>query len=394
MLTRIRSFSGLQRALILSGFLVNVINFSVYPYMAVLLRERMGIGMDQVGVILGVATFLQFAGSLPGAALAERLGLQRSLMIAMALETLGSLGFLAGGAWPVVTVAALLLRSSATALYSPAVRGYTVLGASAEQRPRLVSASYAAGNFGIALGPVVGSQFIHDPSGMFAAVAVLHAVMAVGHALLPRDRSRDGEAIEPLQRALHGLAVLPFAVTALTLYLHMHFYQYLSSYSEGRVPTVFYGSVMAAYSLGLVVMQPLFAERVGRMRYATAMTVGFGGLAVGMVAFSVGRELTIAAGAIAISAGNSVLFLKNVLEALARTERSSTIVFGHQRLAEGVGSFLTGLVGGGVYSAFERSGHLPGFWLAIAAECVLLPPVVLLLDGKLRRPEPELAGSR
>jgi MFS family permease len=394
MFTRIRSFTGLQRALILSGFLVNVINFSVYPYMAVLLRERMGIGMEQVGVILGVATFVQFAGSLPCAALAERLGLQRSLMIAMAMETVGSVGFLAGGAWPALTVAALLLRSSATALYSPAVRGYTVLGASPDQRPRLVSASYAAGNLGIALGPVVGSSFIHDPGGMFAAVAVLHAAMTIGHAVLPRDGGRDGDAIEPLQRALHGLAALPFAVTALTLYLHMHFYQYLSSYSEGRVPAVFYGSVMTAYSLGLVVMQPLFAEWVERMRYAAAITVGFGGLAVGMVAFSVGQELTIAAGAIAISAGNSVLFLKNVLEALARTKRSSTIVFGHQRLAEGVGAFLSGLVGGGVYSVFERSGHLPRFWLAIAAECVLLPTAVLLLDGKLRRPDPELAGSR
>ncbi|MFC4589899.1 MFS transporter [Sphaerisporangium corydalis] len=388
----VRSFTGAQYALLGSGFLVNLISFSVYPYLAVLLRDRMSLGMDQVGVVLGLATFVQFAGGLPGAALAERIGLRRCLVIAMVAQTIGSVGFLAGGTWPAVTVAALFLRSAATALYSPSVRGYMVHGASPDERPRLVSASYATGNVGIAVGPMAGALFIHDPGGMFAAATVLHAAMAIGHAFLPRDRRDDLEVIEPLHRALRGLAVLPFVVTALTIYLHMHFYQYLSSYAEGRVSAVFFGSAMMGYSLVLAVMQPLLARRVERMRYAHAMALGFGGLAVGMIAFTGGGEITIAAGILAIGAGNSVLFLKNVLEALARAKRSPTVVFGHQRLAEGVGAFLSGIVGGGVYRLFETAGNLPGFWLAIAAQCLLLPAIVFVVGRRPRRPVSGPAG--
>ncbi|MBT2207696.1 MFS transporter [Actinomadura sp. NEAU-AAG7] len=381
-----RSFTGVQTALLGSGLLVNLISFSVYPYLAVLLRDRMGLGMDQVGVVLGLATLVQFAGGLPGAALAERLGLQRSLLLAMALQTLGSLGFLAGGAWPAVTIAALFLRSAATALYSPSVRGYVVHGAGPDERPRLVSASYATGNVGVALGPVVGAVFIHDPGGMFAVAVALHAALMIAHALLPREARDDREVIEPLRRALGGLAALPFAVTALTIYLHMNFYQYLSSYAEGRVPTMFYGSAMMGYSLLLVVLQPLITGRVERMRYEYAMALGFGGLAAGALAFTGGNEISIAAGIAVIAAGNSVLFLKNVLEALARTPRSPAVVFGHQRLAEGTGASLSGLVGGGTYQAFESADLLPGFWAAVAAQCLLLPAVVLVLHRRLRRP--------
>ncbi|MEU5369003.1 MFS transporter [Streptomyces sp. NPDC005951] len=392
-LSGVRSFTGTQRALLASGLLVNLISFSVYPYLAVLLRDRMSLSMSQVGVVLGLATFVQFAGGVPGAALAERIGFQRCLLIAMVLQTLGSLGFVIGGTWPTVTIAALFLRSAATALYSPSVRGYTVHGASDEERPRLVAASYATGNVGVALGPVVGSVFIHDPGGMFVAAAVLHALMMIGHVLLPREHREASEVIEPLRRALRGLAVLPFAVTALTLYLHMHFYQYLSSYADGRVPTLFYGAAMMGYSLVLAVIQPLIADRVEQMRYTHAMALGFGGLAVGMVAFTAGNEAMFAVGILAIGAGNSVLLLKNVLEALARSKRSPAVVFSHQRLAEGVGAALSGLVGGGLYYQFETAGHLPAFWLAVAVQCVLIPPVLLLAYRRFRRPQRERAGS-
>ncbi|MFJ9319943.1 MFS transporter [Streptomyces globisporus] len=392
-LSGVRSFTGTQRALLGSGFLVNLISFSVYPYLAILLRDRMSLSMGQVGIVLGLATFVQFAGGVPGAALAERIGFQRCLLISMVLQTLGSLGFLVGGAWPAVTIAALFLRSAATALYSPSVRGYTVHGASETERPRLVAASYATGNVGVALGPVVGSLFIREPGGMFVAATVLHALMMVGHVFLPRESRDEHEVVEPLRRALSGLAVLPFAVTALTLYLHMHFYQYLSSYAENRVPTVFYGAAMMGYSLVLAVLQPLIADRVEQMRYTRAMALGFGGLAVGMIAFTGGNEAAFVIGILAIGAGNSVLLLKNVLEALARSKRSPAVVFSHQRLAEGIGAFLSGLVGGGLYYQFETAGQLPGFWVVVAAQCVLIPPALLLVHRRFRRPQRERTGS-
>jgi MFS family permease len=248
-----------------------------------------------------------------------------------------------------------------------------------------VSAGNAASSLGVAVGPVVGALFLHEPSRLFAVNTVLYAVLAVGHLFLRRERpAEDGRAVEPFRRVLHGLAVLPFAVTVLTHYLYMQFYQYLSVFTEGRLPTAAYGVIMMGYSLGLVVVQPLVARRVGAVRYPVAMAIGFSCMAFGMAAFAGGTPATIAAGVAAMSVGNAVLFLKNDLEALAGASRSATVTFGQQRLAAGVGSLLSGVVGGSVYGLFERADLLPGFWLAVAAQCVLLP-LGLVVGRRVRR---------
>ncbi|MFY1692884.1 MFS transporter [Plantactinospora sp. WMMB782] len=369
------------------GLLLNVSSFSVYPYLAVLLRDRMGVGMAQVGVVLGVATLVQFASAPLSAVLAERIGLQRALRGAMVLYSLGGGAFLLGAGTPMFTIAGLFLISSGGSLYSPAYRSYLIHGADPEQRPRLVSAGNAASNLGVALGPVLGALLIRHPGSLFAVVTVVYVILGVWHFLLPRERVvEDVPPVEPYNRMLHGIAVLPFVVTALSIYLYMQFYQYLSSYAEGRVPALFYGAAMMGYSLGLVLVQPLVAQRVERMSYPAAMMLGFGCLATGMVAFAGGDMFTIGAGVAAISVGNAVLLLKNDLMALAGSKRSATVVFGQQRLAVGVGSFLSGVVGGTVYESFEQAGRLPGFWLAVAAQCILLPPLVLAVARRRSRP--------
>lgn len=381
-----RSFTGAQLTVLVGGFLVNVGSFSVYPYLAILLRERMGVGMEQVGIVLGAATLVQFASAPFTAALAERLGLRRSLIVALTLYSLGGVAFLVGGHSAPLTIAGLFCIAGGGSLYSPAYRSYLVHDVEAERRPRLVSAGNAAGNLGIAVGPVVGALFVHRPGGTFAVVTALYAIVTIGHLFLrPERRVAEAPAVEPFRRMLHGMAVLPFAVTALTYYLDMQFYQYLSAYAEGRVPAAFYGLVMMGYALGQVAVQPLVADRVGRAGYPAVMAIGFGGFAIGMVAFAAGHPVAIAAGVAALSLSGAVLFLKNDLAALAGSRRSATVTFGQQRLAVGLGASLSGVLGGNVYGRFEDAGNLPWFWLAVAAQCVLLPPLLLAVAGRLRR---------
>ncbi|WP_110945715.1 MFS transporter [Streptomyces avicenniae] len=375
-----------QVALLVGGFLVNIGTFAVYPYLAVLLRDRLGVGMAGVGVVLGVATLAQFASAPFTAAFAERAGLRRTLVLATCLYCLGALTYLVAAGAPALTVLALLLSCGAGALYSPAYRGYLVQSATAAQRPRLVSAGSAAGNLGIAVGPVVGALFRDDPGPLFALNTGLYAVLTVGHRLLRRERTAaEGTAVEPFRRVLRGLARVPFAVTVLTHYLYMQFYQYLALYTEDRLPAAVLGLVMTGYSLGLALLQPLLARRIGEVTYTAAIGVGFACMAVGMTAFAAGRPVAVAAGAVAMSAGTAVLFLKNDLEALARSRRSVTVTFGQQRLAVGVGALLSGVVGGALYGAFEQAGWLPGFWLAVAAQCAVLPPLALLVARGARR---------
>ncbi|GAA3045343.1 MFS transporter [Actinokineospora globicatena] len=372
-----RVFSGSSASLLVGGFLVNVGTFAVYPYLAVVLRDRLGVGMAEVGVVLGAAMLVQFASAPVTAAVAERIGLKRALTGATVLYALGAVAYLTG---PVVL--GLFLSCGAGALYSPAYRGYLAHSATPEQRPRLVSAGNAASNLGIAVGPVVGAVFLHDPTRLFSMTSVLYATLLVGHAFLraeaPTERS------EPVRRVLRGLARTPFAVTVVTHYIYMQFYQYLSVFVDGRLPTTGYGVIMMGYSLGLAVVQPLVATRVGRLGYPVALAVGFSCLALGMLAFAGGTVVTIAVGVAAISAGTAVLFLKNDLEALAQSTRSATVTFGQQRLAAGLGAFLSGVLGGAVYGWLAAAGVEPAFWLVVAVQCAVLPLLVLRLAS--RRP--------
>ncbi|WP_330173994.1 MFS transporter [Streptomyces sp. NBC_01498] len=402
-----RVLGGAQLALLVGGSLINIGTFAVYPYLAVLLRERLGVGIAQVGVILGAATLVQFAGAPFTAAFAERVGLKRSLVLAGCLYTLGALMYLGGMGEPALMVVALFLSCGAGALYSPAYRAYLVRSATVEQRPQAVSAGNAAGNLGIALGPVAGALFLRDPETLFTLSTALYAVLTVGHLFLRTERPERTESpegpegpaevgpptVEPFRRVLHGLARVPFAVTALTHYLYMQFYQYLAVYVDGRLAPAAYGAIMMGYSLGLAVVQPLAARRVGRTSHPAVMAIGFSLMAVGMTAFATGHPAGVAVGAAAMSAGTAVLFLKNELEALALSKRSATVTFGQQRLAVGVGALLSGVVGGAVYGVFERAEWLPGFWLVVAAQCVLLPPLVFVAGRPRARTKANPTGA-
>ncbi|MGW0908410.1 MFS transporter [Streptomyces sp. NPDC002853] len=380
--SRIARLTGPQRFLLAGSFLIPLGSFAVLPFMSVLLHERLGMGLGTVGVVLAVASLVQFSGGVVGGAVAERIGLRHTMLLALAIRTAGFACFLPGLRHPAAAVLALFLVSAGAALYLPANKAYLIHEVDAGQRPLLLSASSSALNAGIALGPLAAAPFVLSASaGLFTAVTVLFAVITVGHGLLPaespeRGRSAgSGQQLPPPRRekAFAGLAVLPFATTVLSLYVFMFFQHYLALYAVPRTSTTYYGLVLALYALLLVVAQPLLAERIARLPYARALWLGFGAMAAGMATLAVGSHTAIMAGALLVCLGEIVLFFKNDLEALDRSPRAPAVVFGHQRLAAGIGAFASGIMGGAGYQLAERGGGAGLFWAAVAAQCVLLP---------------------
>jgi MFS family permease len=385
-LSAFRSLTGPQRFLLASSFVITLGCFAVLPYMSVLLHQRLGMGFGVVGVVLAVASLLQFSGCVVGAGVAEWLGLQRTLLLALVLHVAGFAGFVVGLQWPVATVAGLFLVCCGAALYLPSAKAYLVHGVAEERRPLLLSASSSALNAGVALGPMAAAPFVLDASAaLFTTVIVLFAGLTVGHAVLPRESAVDTrDAADPPWRVLSGLPLLPFAVTALTMYLHMYFYYYLPVYTVPRVSSVFYGMVLMLHSLLLVVLQPVLAGWISRLGYRRAMFFGFTAMAAGMTVLTLGTAAAILAGAMMICLGEVVLFLKNDLEAIGASARSPAVVFGQQRLAAGIGAFAAGILGGAGYGALDHAGHAPMFWVAVAAQCALLPPALLIAQRVLR----------
>ncbi|MEV2253370.1 MFS transporter [Streptomyces sp. NPDC050147] len=373
--------TGPQRFLLAGSFLIPLGSFAVLPFMSVLLHERLGMGLGTVGVVLAVASLVQFSGGVVGGAVAERIGLRHTMLLALVIRTAGFACFLPGLRHPAAAVFALFLVSVGAALYLPANKAYLIHEVDAEQRPLLLSASGSALNAGIALGPLAAAPFVLSASaGLFTVVTALFGAIAVGHVLLPSESPDHGWTIGAgegqsacRERAFAGLAVLPFAATVLSLYVFMFFQHYLALYAVPRTSTTYYGLVLALYALLLVVAQPLLSDWIARLPYARALWFGFGAMAAGTATLAVGNHAAILAGALLVCLGEIVLFFKNDLEALARSPRAPALVFGHQRLAAGIGAFASGAAGGEGYQLAERSGSTGLFWVAVAVQGAVFP---------------------
>ncbi|MFI6694649.1 MFS transporter [Streptomyces sp. NPDC050433] len=398
--------SALTRAqlfLLGASFLITLGSFAVLPYMSVLLHDRFGLGLGVVGAVLAVASLVQFSGGVVGAALAARIGLRATMLVALAVRTAGFAAFLPGLTRPVVAVAALFLVSCGAALYLPANKAYLVAGCGRERRPGLLAASGSAFNAGIALGPPAAAPFVlTSPAGLFTGVAVLFALVGAGHLLLPSvadgtapaeegvsARAAEEEAEPALGR--RQLPLPPFAFTVLAVYVFMFFQHYLALYAVPRTSTAFYGAVLMGYAILLVGAQPLLARRLAALPYAAALRIGFGAMAAGTAVLALGGRAGIAVGAVLLCLGEIVLFLKNDLEALERSTAPSATVFGRQRLAAGLGAFAAAVVGGQLYGVAERASAVPVFWLVVSAQAVVLP---VLLVACVAAGAPARAASR
>lgn len=386
-----RRFSASQVLLLTASFLITLGSFAVLPYMSVLLHERLGLGLPLVGVVLAMASFVQFSGGVVGAALARRIGLRATMLVALAVRTVGFACFVPGLGRPWLAVVALFLVSAGAALYLPANKAHLVAGRPAGERPRLLAASGSAFNAGIALGPPAAAPLVlGDPGVLFGAVAVLFALVGAAHLLLPEasDEASDEPSAEPVGAA-RGFAGAPFAYTVLAVYVFMFFQHYLALYAIPRTSTGYYGAVLMGYALLLVVVQPLLAARTAKLPYGRALRLGFGTMALGLATLAGGGHAWIAAGAVLICLAEAVLFLRNDLEAMARSTAPPATVFARQRLAAGLGASTAALLGAPLYAATERASTASHFWLAASAQAVLLPLLLCLpLTTRPRTPKP------
>lgn len=383
--------SGPLRFLLVSSFLIPLGSFMVLPFMSVFLHERLGMGLGAVGLVLAVASLVQFSGGVVGGALADRIGLRRTMVWALAVRTAGFVGLLTALRWPPLVVGALILTCCGAALYLPANKAYLVHGVDDERRPMFLSAGNAALNAGMAVGPLIAGPFVlSSPGWLFLAAVALFLVVTAGHALLPADSAPvgptggaggagPGKAGGPpvVRGLLSGVAPLPFAANLLAFYLYFYFQHYLAVFAVERASSEFYSLVLLTCFVLVIVVQPLASGWIRRMPYRRALVGGFLALAAGMAVLAAGTRTALLLGGALITFGDIVLFLKNDLEALRRSPRSDAVVFGQQRLAAGLGACASGILGGQLYGLGLGAGETGWFWLAAAAQCLLLPPLLL-----------------
>ncbi|OEJ35753.1 MFS transporter [Streptomyces subrutilus] len=397
-----RTFTGLPaglKALIGLSFVVALGSYMVTPFIGVLMVKAVGLDIRVAGILVAVATFIQFGGSILGGTVVDRFGLKRTMVLALTLRTAGLvlLGLAVKAPW--AAYPAVVLVAGGPALYLPANKAYIVTHVSDELRPLFLGVSSAALNAGMGLGPLLAALLIDaDPVLLLIGLAGLFALITAAHqaALKPVEpRPAAAPAVAGTGRvtgnraALRG-ALRPVLFTALAFYLYFFFQSFMGLYAAGVSNIQVLGWVMLLNCAMVVLLQPALANHIARAGYRLLVVGSFALMALGMGAMALGSTPALLAGTALFTFGEIFLFLRCELELVDRVPGNPAFAFGVQRLTAGIGGLLAGVVGGFVFAHYEAAGDLGTFWLVVAAQCAGAALLALLLAGGRRPAVPEL----
>ncbi|MFE1173291.1 MFS transporter [Streptomyces sp. NPDC058773] len=393
-----RTFRGLSsslRSLIVLSFVVALGSYMVTPFIGVLMVQAVGLDVRLAGVLVAVATFIQFGGSILGGLVVDRLGLKRTMVGALALRTTGLVLLGLAVQLPWAAYPAVVLVAAGPALYLPANKAYIVTCVSDELRPLFLGVSSAALNAGMGLGPLLAAVLIDaDPVVLLLGAAALFGLITLAHQLTMRPLTRrqdsppdagtaDGPAPAGKLQPLRG-ALRPVLFTALAFYLYFFFQSFLGLYAAGVHNIQVLGWAMLLNCAMMVALQPPLSGWIARADYRRLVAGSFALMAAGTAVMSLGHTVALLGGTVLFSLGEVFLFLRCDLEMVDRIPGNPAFAFGVQRLTAGIGGLLAGVVGGFLFAHYESAHDLGTFWTAVAVQCAVAAVIALVLGGRRR----------
>ena len=216
-----RSLSSSLQSLIINSAVVAFGSFMITPFLAVFLQNYLHMNTKIVGLYVAFSTLVQFGGGIPGALIAERMGLKNAMIFALSFRSIGFILLALSDTHTGFVPSAVFLIAAGSALYLPANRAYIVTSVDAGLRPLFLSISNSALNLGMAAGPLAASLMLdQNPRRLLFILAGLFVTLAAIHA---KTLSREIEKPTPtsfrgLPRAIQS-AGRPFVFSILTNYL-------------------------------------------------------------------------------------------------------------------------------------------------------------------------------
>ncbi|WP_043670189.1 MFS transporter [Clavibacter michiganensis] len=330
-------------AVLLSSQLVfNLGFYAVVPFLAVVMRDDLGLGALAIGLVLGARTFSQQGLFLLGGMLADRFGPRTLIAAGCVVRVSGYLGLALAADLPGFLVGAILTGFGG-ALFSPALQSLVAAAdvrardSRRAGRPSLFAALVLVGEIGAAVGPLAGaallgfgfSTTVLVGAGLFASVGVAlwcvipadagraTAADARVHGSAPagsgtRTPAAPGPAPRPDRwAAVRDRRFLAFsALFAVDLVAYNQLYLGLPlELARAGAGTAAVGSAFLAVSLLTITLQwpvALLAKRLGPGR---ALALGFGTTATGFAALALGSLVPPPAGAELLPAAALVVCL-------------------------------------------------------------------------------------
>ncbi len=274
----------------------------LFPFFALYVTHKFGVGMTQAGILLGLNSFFALAGSMAGGALADKFGRRWLILFGLVFSGLSSLALgLATSIqmmYPLIVIVGLL-----ASIANPAHEAMLADILPEEKRQEGYGILRVVFNyswiFGTALGGLIAAR-------SFLALFIIDAVVsciaaAVLYRLLPETKPQVREAAEQKEDSLwesirgyrvviRDLAFVSFIMAGmLALIVYIQQYGSLAVYLRDvhNIDSIGYGLILSITGLEVVLFQ-FWISRIIRARPPFLMLMlGAGVFAVGMFMYGV-----------------------------------------------------------------------------------------------------------
>lgn len=298
--TGYRRFPGRFWALVFTSFIDNIGGTLLWPFLALYITDKFGVGMTLAGVILGLVSLFNLLGSTIGGALTDRFGRKKIILGGLIFSALSmvSLAFVSEFSilYPLAALIGILGGIS-----GPAHSAMVADMLPEEKRNEGYGILRVAANLSWIIGPTIGG-FVASQSYLYlflldVAFSMCTAVMVFF--LIPETmpEKKQGEPTESIWKTISGYRIVVsdwffmafLVVSMLMLVVYQQLYSTLSVYMRDvhQFPTNYYGAMLSASAVLVVLTQFSISQQTQKKPPMLMMALGCGlyMIGFGMIGF-------------------------------------------------------------------------------------------------------------
>lgn len=278
-------------ALLTASFVVALTRFSSLAFLTVYLTARTNLSLAQVGFVVGLGPLASFVLSLPGGALADRLGVRRVLLVALSLAAPCLVGYAFVSSFGALCAVALV-AGLAWSLFNTTQRVLLSEYAPEAQLERVYGLNYWTNNLGAVVGPALGLWLGggQSPLPFVLFATVLLGVVALLATTLGQRAKSDVPSVPTAKpamcrtwAALGGLLLASFFLFLAEAQLETSVSQYLTrSFADG---TARFAQLLTAMAVGVVALQPVLSRWSAQANVSLKVFIGTASLAAAPLVF-------------------------------------------------------------------------------------------------------------
>jgi MFS family permease len=270
----------------------------IFPFFALYVTQRFGVGMTEAGILLALFSVSGFLGNLAGGALTDRFGRRSMVLFGLVFSAFSSLAMGLVGDLRAFFVLAVVVGFLSD-ISGPAEGAMVADLLPEEKRTEGFGVLRVAGNLAWVVGPTIGGLLA---TRSYLLLFILDAICSwitalIVYKLIPETRSASAAAAtehEPISRTFRGYGrvlsdsvfILFLLVCMLMNLVYLQMYSTLSVYLRDvhEIGPRGYGLLMSLNATAVVLLQFPLTRRVKRQPAMLMMALGTGLYMIGFTA--------------------------------------------------------------------------------------------------------------